>query len=134
MFAKCLLNYVAFVLLSVTYASPVLCGYRLTICFGISTFNLCRSLTCFAVLFSLGDIIACHFPFVSLAMSYQQLHMLVCRRVYICIHFCYTLGNHDYFLRNTYLSGKNVVAIFSVWSRSHFQHKMYKHMNITRKN
>ena len=59
---------------------------------------------------------------------------LVCRLVYICIHFCYTLGNHDYFLRNTYLSGKNVVAIFSVWSRGHFQHKMYKNMNITRKN
>ena len=58
---------------------------------------------------------------------------VVCRLVYICIHFCYTLGNHDYFLRNTYLSGKNVVAIFSVWSRGHFQHKMYKNMNITRK-
>ena len=37
---------------------------------------------------------------------------IVCQLVYICIHFCYTLGNHDYFLRNTYLSGKNVVAIF----------------------
>ena len=59
---------------------------------------------------------------------------IVCRLVYICINFCYTLGNHDYFLQNTYLSGKNVVAIFSVWSRSHFQHKMYKNMNITRKN
>ena len=31
--------------------------------------------TCFAVLFSLGDIIACHFPFVSLTMFCQQLHM-----------------------------------------------------------
>ena len=60
--------------------------------------------------------------------------LVFCRLVYICIHFCYTLGNHDYFLRNTYLSGKNVVAIFSVWSRGHFQHKMYKNMNITRKN
>ena len=60
--------------------------------------------------------------------------LIVCRLVYICIHFCYTLGNHDYFLRNTYLSGKNVVAIFSVWSRGHFQHKMYKNMNITRTN
>ena len=60
--------------------------------------------------------------------------IVVCRLVYICINFCYTLGNHDYFLRNSYLSGKNVVAIFSVWSRSHFQHKMYKNMNITRKN
>ena len=42
----------------------------------------------------------------------QRMRRLVCRLVYICIHFCYTLGNHDYFLRNTYLSGKNVVAIF----------------------
>ena len=32
---------------------------------------------CFAVLFSLGDIIACHFPFVSLAMFSQQLHMFL---------------------------------------------------------
>ena len=37
---------------------------------------------------------------------------IVCRLVYICINFCYTLGNHDYFLRNTYLSGKNVVVFF----------------------
>ena len=31
--------------------------------------------TCFAVLFSLDDMLACHFPFVSLAMFCQQLHM-----------------------------------------------------------
>ena len=31
--------------------------------------------TCFAALFSLDDIVACHFPFVSLAMFSQQLHM-----------------------------------------------------------
>ena len=31
--------------------------------------------TCFAVLFSLDDILACHFPFVSLAMFSQQLQM-----------------------------------------------------------
>ena len=61
----------------------------------------------------------------------RKARLLVCRLVYICIHFCYTLGNHDYFLRNTYLSGKNVVAIFSVWSRGNFQHK---NMNIKRKN
>ena len=42
--AKCVLNYVAFFLLSVTYASSVLSGYRLTLCFGIFPFNLCRSL------------------------------------------------------------------------------------------
>ena len=58
---------------------------------------------------------------------------IVCRLVYICINSCYTLGNHDYFLRNTSLSRKNVVAIFSVWSRGHFQHKMYKNMKIPRK-
>ena len=40
---------------------------------------------------------------------------------------CYTLGNHDYFLRNTFLSRKNIVAIFSVWSRGDFQHKCIKH-------
>ena len=68
------------------------------------------------------------------ATTLKERSPLVCRLVYICIHFCYTLANHDYFLRNTYLTGKNVVAIFSVWSRGHFQHKMYKNMNITRKN
>ena len=31
--------------------------------------------TCFAVLISLDDILACHFPFVSLAKLCQQLHM-----------------------------------------------------------
>ena len=31
--------------------------------------------TCFAVLVSLDDILVCHFPFVSLAMFCQQLHM-----------------------------------------------------------
>ena len=73
-------------------------------------------------------------PTVFIQRDFFTTELLVCRLVYICIHFCYTLGNHDYFLRNTYLSGKNVVAIFSVWSRGHFQHKMYKNMNITRKN
>ena len=40
--AKCVLNYVAFFLLSVTSASSVLSGCSL--CFGISQFKLCRSL------------------------------------------------------------------------------------------
>ena len=40
--AKCLLNYVAFFLLSVTNASSVLSGCRL--CFGVSPFKLCRSI------------------------------------------------------------------------------------------
>ena len=71
---------------------------------------------------------------VTLYSFISSSELVVYRLVYICIHFCYTLGNHDYFLRNTYLSGKNVVAIFSVWSRGHFQHKMYTNMNITRKN
>ena len=35
--------------------------------------------TCFAVLISLDDILACHVPFVSLAMCCQQLH--------VCLHF-----------------------------------------------
>ena len=52
--------------------------------------------------------------------------IIVCRLVYICINFCYTLGNHDYFLRNTYLSGKNVVAILSVWSGVIFSTKCTK--------
>ena len=43
-------------------------------------------------------------------------------------------GNHDYFLRITSLNRKNLVAIFSVWSRGDFQHKMYKNMKNPRKN
>ena len=74
----------------------------------------------------------CAYVYLSICMSGRL--PVVCRLVYICKKNCYTLDNHDYFLRNTYLSGKNVVAIFSVWSRGHFQHKMYKNMNITRKN
>ena len=60
--------------------------------------------------------------------------LIVCRLVYKKQHFCYTLGNHDYFLRITSLNRKNIVAIFSVWSRGDFQHKMYKNMKNPRKN
>ena len=58
---------------------------------------------------------------------------LVCRLVYKKQIFCYTLGNHDYFLRITSLNRKNLVAIFSVWSRGDFQHKMHKNMKNPRK-
>ena len=62
--------------------------------------------TCFAVLFSLGDIIACHFPFVSLAMSYQQLHM----RLYLVVVCSSIIGRVSF----DYLSG--LVALCSAIS------------------
>ena len=52
--------------------------------------------------------------------------IIVCRVVYKKQFFCYTLGNLDYFLRITSLNRKNIVAIFSVWSRGDFHHKIYK--------
>ena len=62
-------------MLSVTHASSVLSGYRLTLCFGISPLNLYRRLHALLSSLSLDDILACHFPFGSLAMFCQQLHM-----------------------------------------------------------
>ena len=41
--------------------------------------------TCFAVLVSLDDILACHVPFVSLAMCCQQLH--VCLHLVVVYHW-----------------------------------------------
>ena len=59
---------------------------------------------------------------------------IVYRLMYKKQIFCYSLGNHDYFLRITSLNRKNVVAIFSVWSRGDFQQKIYKNMKNPRKN
>ena len=59
---------------------------------------------------------------------------IVCRLMYKKQIFCYNLGNHDYFLRIRSLNRKNIVAIFSMWSRDDFQHKMYKNMKNPRKN
>ena len=58
---------------------------------------------------------------------------LVYRLMYKNQNCCCSLGNHDYFLRITSLNRKNVVAIFSVWSRGDFQHKMYRNMKNPRK-
>ena len=62
--------------------------------------------TCFAVLISLDDILACHFPFVSLAMCCQQLH--------VCLHLVVVCSGIIGWVSFDSLSG--LVALYSVSS------------------
>ena len=50
--AKWVLTYFAFFLLSVTYASSLLSGYRLTLCFWYFSITLVQKYTCFVAQFS----------------------------------------------------------------------------------
>ena len=61
--------------------------------------------TFFAVLISLDDILACHVPFVSLAMCCQQLH--------VCLHLVVVCSSIIGWVSFDSLSG--LVALYSVY-------------------
>ena len=61
--------------------------------------------TCFAVLISLDDILACHVPFISIAMCCQQLH--------VCLHLVVVCSSIIGWVSFDSLSG--LVALYSVY-------------------